>query len=167
MRHKHLLPLLLALAMLLPLPACRQDPSPQTVLDTMSATQPPLPAGQCYLDTASPGEKTYAEAELIAALYGNGATPPEWDSVLAFAIRPSSFATPCELAVFRCVSAREAEDVARMCLRRVEILRRTCRDTPYESIAAQATVSIRGSYVLMAVCPDPTAAISAGRQACR
>ena len=147
--------------------ACESATQTADVLNTMCDTQSALPAGQIYRMDAVPGEAEYADEELLAVLYGNGILPPEFDVINDFTIRLCGFAEPYELAVFQCVSQRDAYDVAQMCLRRAERLQIRCRETEYAELANGAQVRIVGKYVLMAVCDDPIAAVDAGGKAAK
>ena len=157
-----LLPLLL-----LALCACRAPAQTVDILNAMCDSQTTLPAGRIYRMDASPGDAAYADEELLSVLYGNGSLPPEFEVINDFSIRLCGFTAPHELAVFRCVSQRDAYDVAQMCLRRAERLQINCRETEHASLADGARVCIIGKYVLMATCNDPIAATEAGRRAAR
>ena len=164
---KHTLIFLLALSLLLTFTSCRHEMSADAVLSAMCLSQPILPAGQVYLSSASPGEKEFADEELLAVLFGDGLLPVEFEAVNAFALRLSGFAMPYEFAVFACVSSRDAYDVAQMCLRRTDQLRQSCRGTAFETIADSAQVCVIGKYVLLAAGEDTETAIEAGRRAMR
>lgn len=157
---------LLALCLLLTatLGCSRSKADVREVLAAMCDSQPTLPAGQIYLSTAAPDEDTYADEELLAVLFGDGALPIELSSVNAYALRLSSFATPCELAVFLCISPQDARAVAEMCLRRTETVRRATKNT---ASAVESTVSVCGKYVLLAIAQDPLTAVESGRRAIR
>ena len=159
--------LTLCLLFSLPVGCARRTPDTADVLDAMCASQPTLPAGQVYLHTATLGDAGYADEELLAALFGEGALPIELASVNAYAFRLCSFAEPHEFAVFLCVSTQDAYAVAEMCIRRTDRIRYLCRGTEYEDIADNAQVSVCGKYVLLAVCEDALTAIEAGRRAVR
>ena len=167
MRYYRKFLLLLTLSLLLPLCGCGRQVTTAEVLDSMCSSQQFLPAGQIYRKDAEPGEAAYADCELLAALYGEGELPPEFEVINDYAIRLCSFAEPHELAVFQCVSARDAYDVAQMCLRRVGRLQVSCRETEHAAMADGAQVSVIGKTVLMAVCTDPLDAIADGRRAAR
>ena len=147
--------------------ACDTPAQTHAVLTAMCSSQSTLPAGQVYRMEAAPGEAEYAEDELLSVLYGNGSLPSEFEVINDFSIRLCGFAEPYELAVFRCVSTRDAYDVAQMCLRRADRIQISCRETPYSALVDNARVCILGKYVLMAICDDPLSAIAAGRQAAR
>ena len=167
MKYYRFMSFLLTISLLLPLCGCGRAVTAGEVLDAMCASQSDLPAGQIYWKSASPGEAGYADRELLAALYGEGELPPEFEVINDFAIRLCTFTEPCELAVFQCVSARDAYDVAQMCLRRAGRLKISCRETEHAAMVDGAQVSVIGKIVLMAICNDPTSAIAAGRRAGR
>ena len=164
---KHFCLCLLLLILPCSLLACRAPAQVGDILTEMIDSQTELPAGQIYRKDAPPGDGGYTDDELLSVLYGDGILPPEFEVINDFSIRLSAFAEPYELAVFRCVSERDAYDVARMCLRRVQRLAISCRETEFADMADSAQVSIRGKYVLIAICDDPQGAIEAGRRAAR
>ncbi len=147
--------------------ACRAPAQASEILHAMIDSQPNLPAGTTYRKDASLGEDGHVDNELLSVLYGNGTLPPEFEFINDFAIHLSSFAEPYELAVFHCVSERDAYDVARMCLKRTQRLAISCRETEFTTLVDNAQVTIRGKYVLIAVCDDPQSAIEAGQRASR
>lgn len=167
MRYLRFLPLLLTLFLFLSLCGCRRQATAGEVLGAMCTSQQSMPAGQIYRMDAEPGEAAYADRELLAALYGEGDLPPEFEVINDYAIRLCSFTEPLELAVFQCVSARDAFDVAQMCLRRVGRLQVSCRETEHAAMVDGAQVSVIGKTVLMAVCADPLVAIADGRRTAR
>ena len=164
---KHCCRFFLVTVLLFSLISCHASAQTAGVLLAMVDSQSDLPAGQIYRKGASVGDEGYADEELLAVLYGDGLLPPEFDVINDFAIRLSSFAEPYELAVFYCVSERDAYDVARMCLKRTQHLAVSCRETEFADMVDTAQVSIRGKYVLIAICSDPQNAIEAGRRASR
>lgn len=158
---------MITLCLLCAMSGCGEEAETGEVVRAMCETQMGLPAGQMYDSGAVAGEAGYAEDEMLAAMYGSGELPPEFESVNHFSIRLCGFALPYEFAVFRCVSADDAYEVAQMCLRRAHHLRVSCRETEFEKVADGALVSVMGKYVLMAVGEDAASAMEAGRQAIR
>ena len=167
MLMKHALILLLAISLLFSLVSCGREAEVCDILAAMCDAQPSLPAGQVYLHTAVAGEAAFADEELLAVLFGGGELPVEFEVVNGFAFRLSAMGTPHEFAVFLCVSSQDAYDVAQMCLRRVDVLRRGYVGTEWEAMTQEAQVSVVGRVVLMAVGEDPLTAIEAGRRAVR
>lgn len=160
--------LLLVLLPLLFLSACVQvETDASTILAAMCESQPSMPAGQVYLKGAEADETAYADNELIAALFGDGEYPVEFFAVNDFAFRLSAHPLPCEFAVLRCISPQDAYDVAQLCHRRLDRIRLAFLNSPYSDTVEKAQIETRGSYVLFALGEDPTAALEAGRRACR
>ncbi|MBQ2734994.1 MAG: DUF4358 domain-containing protein [Clostridia bacterium] len=67
-----------------------------------------------------------------------------------------SYAHPCEFGVFLCKSASSAQTVAKMCLRRLDILKsyRTYEGLDESTVSAyleNASVTVRGKYVILRV----------------
>ena len=162
---KQTLILLITLSLLLALTSCGREVSTEEVLAAMCASQPPLPAGQIFLSTAEAGEEEFADEELLAVLFGGGSLPVEFEVICEFAFRLSTGATPHEFAVFRCLSSQDAYDVAQMCLRRADLLRRGHIETEWETVTQGAQVSVCGKYVLWAVGEDAQSALETARRA--
>lgn len=139
--------------------------SPRTVLEAICAAQNTLPAGQIYTNDALPGEAGYADNELLSVLYGDGALPIEFQFVTAYAIRLCGTAKPVEAAVFLCTSRADAYAVGEMCLRRLDLIRRTCRGTPEEAESQNGTVEVYGKYVLFVLCPRVEEGVEAAKRA--
>ena len=165
MKKTRILTLMLSLLCLLC--SCGREAEVGEVLAAMCDSQPSLPAGRIYLSGAEAGEAAFAEEELLAVLYGGGELPIEFEVINAFAFRLSEVGTPHEFAVFLCVSAQDAYDVAQMCLRRTDTLRRGYLESEWEEMAGQARVCVEGRAVLLAVGEDALTAIEAGRRALR
>ena len=162
---KHALILLITLSLILALTSCGHEAAVEDILSAMCESRATLPAGQIYQSSAEAGEDDFADEELLAVLFGGGSLPVEFEVICAFAFRLSTGATPHEFAVFRCVSSQDAYDVAQMCLRRADLLRRGHIETEWETVTQRAEVSVCGKYVLWAVDEDAPSAVDAARRA--
>ncbi len=162
-----LLCLLLAAALLLG--SCTQRaPSAAEVLDGMCAAVSPLPAGRKYVQSAPKDSQEHFSTELLAATFGNGASPPAAEHILDAAVW-FSYTDATELAVFSCKSADGADAVAGMCLDRLDILKnyRTAEnaDANGDSLYRTAQVRIHGRWVVLCIAHDPDAVLRAFRRA--
>lgn len=143
---------LLLLCPLLLLSSCTQNEAmPQEVLGALLETAKDVPSGQIYHSEAEEGSESYCSPELLTSLYGEEATE-RFETVEAYAIYLSSFTTPCELAVFRCYSASDANRIEALCLLRAEELRVALRNTPYEAVAQELRVILKGKWVFFLFC---------------
>ena len=162
---KQTLILLITLSLILALTSCGHEAAVEDILSAMCDSQPPLPAGQMYQSAAEAGEDGFADEELLAVLFGGGSLPVEFEVISDFSFRLSTGETPHEFAVFRCLSSRDAYDVAQMCLRRGDLLRRGHIETEWEAVTQEAQVTVCGKYVMWAVGEDVPSALEAARRA--
>ena len=151
------LSLLCAVAALLALSAScsREKKAPHELLLSLLDEEKTIPAGRIYLRTAEESSRAYLSDALLAQAFGNGALPPAVDGIVDAACY-FSYAHPYELDVFLCTSAASAQAVAKMCLRRLDVLKnyRTYEGLDADTVAAylnNATVTVRGKYVIFRV----------------
>ena len=71
----------------------------------------------------------------------------------------------CEFSVFLCDSNADTDAVAQMCLRRLSYLKSYWKDTEDASYLQNASVTVRGRWVVLCVSSDPENAIRAFRGA--
>ena len=157
----------MAAVLLIVLPSCgaRRDVPAGAVLSAILMREEHCPSGTVYSASAGEGEKGYFSESLCTALYGDEAPPVEWSLIADYAIFLTAAEHPTELAVFRCRSVADAEEVARLCSRRLTLLRQYWRGSEYESYPLGGRVVILGSYVVMAVCSDSLRAVGEARNA--
>lgn len=155
---------LLIFGLLLSVGCSRSTPTPSAVLDALCAAEVPLPAGRVYLLGGAQANAHHADGELLAALFGGGILPGELGEVedAAFYL---SFSHPCEFSVFLCKSADGTDAVAKMCLRRLDFLRSYRGEGDGKIYAENASVTVRGRWVLLCVSNDSEGALRAFRQA--
>ncbi len=141
--------------------SCGSRPTPEAVLQDICAALPALPDGRVYFLSAPEDDARHPSDALLATLYGNGALPPVLDEVedAAFYL---AYTGQCEFAVFRCRSRAATEEVAALCLSRIDLLRRNAVEP--EALESACVVT-RGRWVLLSVCSDPAAARRAFRRA--
>ncbi len=158
MKRKFLILILCITILCTCLSSCsRQTPSAQSVLSRLLETEINLPSGQVYLSTSLEGEASYVSSSLLAALYGGGSEPKEYDDWVNFAIFLSS-SHPCEFAVFLCDSPQSALDTSKTLSSRLTTLKNFWSDSQYSFYTDNAEVIISGNFCILIVSSDTTAA---------
>lgn len=144
----------LLIILLVSFSACKKaEPSTEELLSSITNEMPSLSYGTIYLSTADEGTRHYMSSALFSVLYGDGSEAPR-SLIEEFAIYLSSFQLPCEVAVFKCYSPSDTERIEKMCLMRLSSLKKHFKATPHESVAEQATIIKKGSFVIMALSKD-------------
>ena len=145
--------------------ACaRTEASAAEVLDAMIGAEIGLPAGQVYLASAPKESEAYLAPDLMAALYGEGELPWQLSLLEDYGLFLSTAQHPCEFAVFRVRARSDTDDVAAMCLSRLDALRIHYKNTQYASYTQNARVVVIGKYVLLLISSDPDHALSAAQR---
>lgn len=127
--------------------------SSEELLSELAGKVPELPYGTVYLSDAEEGESSYADSALLKSLYGESATEYELPLTENFAIYLSSFASPCEIAVFKCYSASDTEILAGMCFNRIEQLSVLLASSEFSERVSRADVRVSGRFVIMTMLP--------------
>ena len=139
--------ILLLLSLLL-LPSCaRNERSAEDIFFDVCEKLPPLSFGKLYLSDRSAGDAAFMSPALFESLFGADVSP----LVEEYAIYLSSFAFPCEVAIFKCFSPSETSLVERACLSRLDLLRRYFKDTEHASTVDSAYVMKKGLFVIFIV----------------
>lgn len=140
----------LAVLLCMSLLACqrREQSATARLQDLMHGAQT-LPTGIVYHKDAEEGSKEYLSPSLIAAMYGENADEEYFPMISDYAVYLSSFAEPYEIAVFCCYSATDAEEIAKMCLARLDILRVALATSAYREMLSCAEVRIEGRSVIL------------------
>ena len=112
-----------------------------------------LPDGNVYKKSAEEGDKGFLSPALCEALYGANAQRDKFPLTDDFAIYLSSFAMPCEVAVFKCYSASDTDVIAGMLLSRISELKILLAESEFLYLADSATVEIDGRFVIMKMTP--------------
>ena len=134
------------------LPSCAPRREAWEILEERMA-QHAFPSGICYRSDANEGENAYVSPSLLASLYGADASLRIAKLTESYAIYLSSFAIPCELAVFRVYSRSDSHIILAMCLERLDQLRVLLRHTEHAARLEEATVTADGYYVIMEIPP--------------
>ena len=146
--------LVLLVCLLFVFGSCGARADAREVLSGLLATAS-LPRGVIYASDAPEGGAEVATEGFLAALYGEDALSHEFGKLESFAIYSSARMELCEVAVFACFAASDADLLAKMCHARVEHLRRYLIATGKE--APEMRVWVRGRWVFMAVCGEADA----------
>lgn len=115
-----------------------------------------LPEGKVYLCAAEEGSDGFFSPALREVMYGEG-TEEIFSLIEDYAIYLSSFATPCEIAVFCLRSASDAAEVVAMCLARADALRVLLRETGASDMKDSIRIVSKGKIVLMGMTNAPDA----------
>ena len=161
--YKKMLSLLLIFPLMLLTSCARADASSAQVLDALIDAEIGLPAGQIYLSAALEDDASYLSPDLVAALYGEGELPWQLSLLEDYGLFLSTAQHPCEFAVFRCYAHSDTDDVAAMCLARLDTLRTHYKDTQYASYTQNARVVVIGKYVLLLISSDTEHALRAAK----
>ena len=162
--NKRILSLILMICLCLLVGCAKENATAAQVLDALVGAEIGLPAGQIYLGSAPKDSDAYLPPDMIAALYGQGELP--WQLSLAedYGIFLSTAQHPCEFAAFRCYARSDTDDIAAMCLTRLDALRIHYKDTQYASYTQNAQVVVIGKYVLLLISSDPAHALRAAER---
>ena len=156
---------LLILSILLLLCSCaKEHATAAQVLDALVKAEIGLPAGQIYLSAAPEDDASYLSPDLVAALYGEGELPWQLSLLEDYGLFLSTAQHPCEFAVFRVRARSDTDDVAAMCLSRLDALRIHYKDTQYASYTQNARVVVIGKYVLLLISSDTEHALRAAQR---
>ncbi len=142
----------------------RADASSAQVLSALIDAEIGLPAGQIYLSAASEDDASYLSPDLVAALYGEGELPWQLSLLEDYGLFLSTAQHPCEFAVFRVRARSDTDDVAAMCLSRLDALRIHYKDTAYAAYLQNARVVVSGNYVLLLISSDTAHALGAAKR---
>ncbi len=154
MKPIRILLFVLLLSLLLPTTSCtEQKKMPWELVESLLSEAKEVPSGVLYRSDAEEGSEEYASPALLRSLYGEEAEE-RFATVEAYAIYLSSFTTPCEMAVFVCYSATDANRLEALCLRRAEEVRVALRGTPYAAMTEEIRVWAKGRRVFFLLCED-------------
>lgn len=127
-----------------------ESESAEELLSSLMADTQGLPAGNIYIKGASEGENAYFSQSICESMYGERAF--ELLSLTEdFAIYMASVAAPYEIAVFKCYSASDAEELAAICMDRAQDLRILLSNTEWRELCDSAKINVDGRTVIMTV----------------
>jgi hypothetical protein len=162
--YKKILLLFLTASMLLLCSCAKEHATAAQVLSALIDAEIGLPAGQIYLSAAPEDDASYLSPDLVAALYGEGELPWQLSLLEDYGLFLSTAQHPCEFAVFRVRARSDTDDVAAMCLSRLDALRIHYKDTQYASYTQNARVVVIGKYVLLLISSDIAHALGAAKR---
>ena len=114
-----------------------------------------VPDGILYHSDAERGDVGYLSGEAFDLLYGEGAAEHELSLVEDYALYLSSFATPFEVAVFRCYERSDADRLGAILLNRSDFLKVCLRECGlYEAYGESIHVTVTGRYALLILSPE-------------
>lgn len=125
----------------------------ETVLREVLTEEADLPVGDCYVPHAEEGQKGFLNDILMRSMYGEDAAE-RFALVEDYAIYLSAFASPCEIALFRCRSGSDVAVLEEMCRNRADQLRVALKDTAFLEQAQQIRIERRGRTVIMIMTGD-------------
>lgn len=124
------------------------------ILGDMTRELSGLPQGVVYTPDAEEGEEGYLSGALAEALYGEG-TAECFALVEDYAIYLSSFASPYEIAVFKCYSRSDALRIEQMCRARADIVSVALRETEFYSLSGNIRIVRKGDTVVFCMTDEP------------
>ena len=142
---------LLALFCALLASCSKKDATVEAVLERIYDELSPVPAGELYLSTSAAGTRHFISPALFCSLYGDGKEVSCAGAIEEYALYLSSFSAPFEIAVFKCYSPSDTEKVERMCVLRLDALRRYFSTAEHKKIIDSAVVIRDGRFVVMAL----------------
>lgn len=106
-----------------------------------------LSAGHLYLSGSEEGSEHHMSPALFSVMFGRE-TP---EVVKEYALFVSSFNVPFEIAVFKCYSSSSCDEIEKLCLSRIDHLKRFYKNSEYSYILDNAFVMCDGNFTIMAV----------------
>lgn len=129
------------------------------ILEELKDAEIGLPAGKTYDMKAGEGEDEFLSEKLLAALFGEGATPPVRPGWLDAALFLPTSSHPCEFAVILCNSNDTATDTARLLCSRLDSIRTLKKNGEYSALLDNARVTVIRNYVLLIISSDAENAV--------
>ncbi len=131
------------------------NPTPcRDVIGTLLDCEATLPSGTVYDMKAPEGNEEYLPDRVLIKLFGDGRLPTVCDGWLDAALFLSLNESPCEFAVILCEDPDNAEDTARLLLRRLDVIRTAKGNGESTAMLSSANVTVIKNYVLMIISSD-------------
>ena len=112
--------------------------------------------GQMFLLSAEEGQIEYFSAQNQVLMYGKEAAEHCFSKIEDCAIFTSSH-TPEEIAVFKCYSASDTDEIAKMCLSRSDDIKIALRGSVWQEKSEKIRVTIYRRFVVFAFTDQPEA----------
>ncbi len=110
--------------------------------------------GQVFLLSAEEGEAEYFSVQNQALMYGEEAVEHCFLKIEDYAIFTSSH-TPEEIAVFKCYSVSDTDEIAKMCLDRADSIKVSLRGSVWQEKSEKIRVTIYRRFVVFAFTDQP------------
>lgn len=110
--------------------------------------------GYLYYSSAEEGSDEYFSHELYSSMYGEDSKSRYFSKIEDFAVFISQ-RTAGELAVFKCYSRSDADDVANMCLVRADRIKVALRGSEYAEKSKNIKVGVYGDIVVFYFVEQP------------
>ena len=131
-----------------------RDRGTDEILSELMSEIEGLPSGAIYVSGAEEGSDGYLSPFMAEALYGEDASEC-FALVEDYSIYLSAYATPYEIAVFRCYSSTDAARVERLCRDRADIVSVALRSTEFYGLCQNIRIVKRGHTVVFAMTDEP------------
>ena len=157
----------LCLVIILPfcLLSCSQERGVKEIFDEFSKKYGSLPCGVLYSSEREEWEDGYFSDKMRQQLFAREDGTSELEHVSEYCVYLGSYNNEFyELGIFLCASHSEAQQVAKMCLRRIDTVKglRSMHGTAVSlSSLSGAFVQIYGKYCVYSIMPDNATAESA------
>lgn len=113
-----------------------------------------LSSGHLYLSNSTEGSENYMSPALFSVMYSKNQTDGVPKTVEEYAIFVSSFELPFEIAVFRCYSPSSCDEIEKLCLSRLDALKKFYKNSEYSQILNDAFVMRDGKFVIAVISQD-------------
>ena len=153
---KKVLSCFFVIAFILSASSCNETPSCSFLIAKMLAVSGEDIDGNGYLYYASAeeGSTEYFSQELYSAMYGEDSKTRYFSKIEDFAVFVSQ-RTAGELALFKCYSRSDADDIAKMCLIRADSIKVALRGSESAEKSKNIKVGIYGKIVVFYFVEQP------------
>jgi hypothetical protein len=142
----------------------RAPTSCREILSAVTAAEIGLPAGKYYSLNAPKGNAEYLSDSMIASIFGGGSYPEVAEDWVDVALFLSFGKSPCEFAVILCQNRDAAHDTAKLLCSRLSAINIAKNAAEYETMIANAKVTVSGNYALLIISRDPENAMKIMRK---
>ena len=131
----------------------RGDMDCSTVISSLLGDNPEK-NGSVFLLGADEGSLEYFSDETKRSMYGESSIERYFPKIEDCAVYASSH-IPEEIAVFKCYSRSDTDEVAKMCLERADMIKVSLRGGAWKSKTEKIRVTIHRRYVVFSFTDDP------------
>ena len=153
MKRRSLSVFLLVLCMLLVSCSARGDIDCSTVMSKLLGESLEK-NGSVFLLGADEGSLEYFSDEIKLLMYGENSLDRYFPKIEDCAVYVSSH-IPEEIAVFKCYSRSDTDEIAKMCLERADMIKVSLRGGAWKSKTEKIRVTIHRQYVVFSFTDDP------------